>query len=214
MYLNGVLIEAQDLLNGTSIVQPERAETVEYIHVELDSHDVIFAEGALSESFIDDGSRGLFHNADDYRKLYGDALDAAPRYCAPRPNSGYEVEAARHRIEQRAGLHPASAEHGAALRGSVDQIDPRSIRGWAQNPEHREAAVCLDIYMAGRLIGQTLANRYRGDLVRAGLGSGCHGFDFKPPAGLAFSSDAVEVRRSSDGQRLGPLWRPDWRGAA
>jgi hypothetical protein len=27
--------------------------------------DVIVAEGALSESFIDDGSRAMFHNAHD-----------------------------------------------------------------------------------------------------------------------------------------------------
>ena len=30
MYLEGVLIEAKNLLNGASIVQPERVEKVEY----------------------------------------------------------------------------------------------------------------------------------------------------------------------------------------
>ena len=58
-----MLIEAKDLINGVSIVQAERVEKVEYFHIELDSHDVIIAEGALSESFIDDDSRGMFHNA-------------------------------------------------------------------------------------------------------------------------------------------------------
>ena len=51
--------------------------------------------------------------------------------------------------------------------------------------DHPEAPVCLDIYAGGRLIGQTLANRYREDLMRAGLGSGRHSFEFTPPAGLA-----------------------------
>ena len=58
-----VLIEAKDLVNGFSIVQAERVDKVEYFHIELDSHDVIVAEGALSETFIDDDSRGMFHNA-------------------------------------------------------------------------------------------------------------------------------------------------------
>ena len=62
--------------------------------------------------------------------------------------------------------------------------------------------MCLDIYAGGRLIGQTLANRYREDLRQAGLGSGRHGFEFSPPAGLTFAPDAVEVRRSFDGAAL------------
>jgi hypothetical protein len=62
--------------------------------------------------------------------------------------------------------------------------------------------VCLDIYAGGRLIGQALANRYREDLEQAGLGSGCHSFAFKLPAGFALAAVAVEVRRSLDGTAL------------
>ena len=46
----GVLIEAKDLVNGVSIMQAERVEQIEYFHIELETHDVIIAEGALSES--------------------------------------------------------------------------------------------------------------------------------------------------------------------
>ena len=60
----------------------------------------------------------------------------------------------------------------------------------------------LDIYAGGQLIGQTLANRYRADLQQAGLGSGCHSFEFTPPSGLDFVPNAVEVRRSLDGTPL------------
>ena len=70
MYLEGVLIEAKDLINSVSIVRAERVEKVEYFHIELESHDVIFAEGALSETYIDDDSRFMFHNAQEYRALY------------------------------------------------------------------------------------------------------------------------------------------------
>jgi hypothetical protein len=204
MYLEGVLIEAKDLVNGVSIVQAEQVQNVEYFHIELDSHDVIIAEGAPSESFIDDDSRGMFHNAHEYRTLYPQqAATGLARYCAPRHEDGYEVEAARRRIALRAGLWSEDDEPRiGTLRGYVDQVGTERISGWAQNTEYPEAPVCLDIYAGGRLIGKTLANRYRKDLEWAGLGSGNHSFAFIPPAGLTFSPDMVEVRRSLDGATL------------
>ena len=62
--------------------------------------------------------------------------------------------------------------------------------------------MCLDIYAGGRLIGQVLANGYREDLKKARLGSGHHGFEFKPLDGLAFAPEGVQVRRSLDGSVL------------
>jgi len=194
----GVLIEAKDLVNGFSIVQAEHVDTVEYFHIELDTHDVIIAESALAETFIDDGSRAMFHNAYDYSVLYPDAQPASSQYCAPRLDDGYEVEAARRRIALRADLRPADAPCAGPLRGFVDYVGARLIEGWAQNVEHPEAPVCLDIYVGERLLGQVLANAYRADLARAGIGGGFHSFRFTPPDGVAFAPDAVEVRRSLD----------------
>jgi len=102
MYLDGILIETKDLLNGISIYQADYAEQVDYYHVELDSHDVILAEGAWAESYLDDDNRGMFHNAADYRLLHADEVMADRRYYAPRLDSGHEVEAVRSRIEKRA----------------------------------------------------------------------------------------------------------------
>src|SRR6185312_789106 len=59
MYLDGVLVESKDLVNGVLVVQAAHVEQVEYFHVELESHDVIGAEGAWSETFVDDDSRGM-----------------------------------------------------------------------------------------------------------------------------------------------------------
>ena len=85
-------------------------------------------------------------------------------------------------------------------------MGPGQVRaaGWAQNIDTPEVPVCLDILADGRLIGRVLANSYRDDLKRAGLGSGRHAFDFRPPPGVVFTPDAVEVRRSLDGVAL--LW--------
>jgi len=202
IYLDGVLIEAKDLVNGVSIVQAERADKVEYVHIELESHDVLIAEGVLAESFIDDDSRFMFHNAREYRVLYPAAATLLARYCAPRLDGGYELEAVRQRLAARAGLESRDHAVGGALRGFVDRITPHVIEGWAQNVDHPEAPVCLDIYAGGRLIGEVLANRYREDLRRASMGSGCHAFAFTPPPSLALLPEAVEVRRSLDGASL------------
>ncbi|MEO6839708.1 MAG: Hint domain-containing protein, partial [Bradyrhizobium sp.] len=202
MYLEGVLIEARDLVNGISVVQAETVDQVEYFHIELETHDVLVVEGSFSESFIDDDSRNMFHNAPEYQTLYPADQQGAVRYHAPRVDSGYAVEKARCHIEVRAGLRPAADDNAVALRGYVDLVSARNMSGWAQDPDHPEVPVCLDIYAGGRLIGQTLANRYREDLQQAGLGSGRHGFDFTPPVGLTFAPDAVEVRRSFDGAAL------------
>ena len=198
----GLLIEARHLVNGVSIVQAERADKVEYVHVELDSHDAIVAEGALSETFVDDDSRDMFHNAHEYHGLYPDEVRQPARYCAPRRDDGYEVEAVRRRLARRAGVAGIDAPQIGELRGNIDHVGKTSIAGWAQNIDHPEAPVCLDIYAGGNLIGRTLANRYREDLANAGLGSGCHGFEFMPPRGLAFAARSTEVRRSLDGATL------------
>ena len=203
MYLDGVLIEARDLVNGVSIVQADEVESVEYFHVELDSHDVILAEGAASETFVDDDSRGMFHNAREYALLYPAEAARPARYCAPRLDEGFEVEAIRRHLAQRAGLAPdGPLATPDPLRGYVDAVSTAAIEGWAQNAGCPEAAVCLDVYADGRLIGRTLANLHREDLKDARLGSGRHAFVFTPPEGVVASAAAIEVRRSLDGARL------------
>jgi hypothetical protein len=198
VYFDGMLVEARDLVNGVSIVQAGDVERVDYFHVELDRHDVILAEGAWSETFVDDDSRAMFHNAREYAALYPGEEPRPPRYCAPRLDAGYELDALRRRL---AGLAPAGAEAGA-LHGAVDRVSDHVIEGWARNSEHAEVPVCLDILVGGRLIGQALANRYRRDLKEAGLGSGRHAFLFRVPAGLKPAAAALEVRRSLDGAPL------------
>ncbi len=173
-------------------------------HIELDSHDLIIAEGSLSESFIDDDSRAMFHNAHDYDTLYADEVRRPASYCAPRLDEGYQLEAVRRRLTQRAGLLcSADTPRTGAVRGYIDRVRTSRIFGWAQNIDAPEAAVCLDIYAEGKFIGRVLANAYRDDLKAAGLGSGRHGFEFAAPAGVEFAADAIEVRRALDGAPLG-----------
>jgi hypothetical protein len=97
MFLDGLLVPACELINGITIVQDTQSQSVQYFHVELDTHDVILAEGAPSETFLDDDSRGLFHNAGDYAARYAGARERG-WFCAPVVESGYELEAIRQRL--------------------------------------------------------------------------------------------------------------------
>ena len=94
MFLDGLLIPARCLVNGSTITQERGLERVDYYHVELDSHDVLLAEGAPSESYLDDDSRGVFHNAHEFAVLYPNAPTQGQFY-APRMTDGYQLEAIR-----------------------------------------------------------------------------------------------------------------------
>ena len=71
--VEGVLIQASALANGVSIVR-ESAMPAEFVyyHVELDRHDLIFANGALAETFVDNVDRMGFDNWDEHQKLFPD----------------------------------------------------------------------------------------------------------------------------------------------
>ena len=199
----GVLVEAKDIVNGVSVVRAESIKHVEYFHIELETHDVIVAEGALSETFIDDDSRGMFHNSHEYRRLYAEERVAPAHYCAPRVDEGYE-------------LHPSGSGLRCAPDWQRERSDsrgaPRVYRSDHPTFNRRLGAERRSYGIAGlsrhsrwwNPIGQVLANRYREDLKQAGLGSGWHSFAFRLPSGLAAAPNMIEVRRSLDQAALSP----------
>ena len=193
MLVEGVLAPAGLLVNGASIIV-EPVGPVHYVHVELESHDCILAEGAASETFVDDHSRAMFHNAAEYAALYPGAAAASALYCAPRLEGGYALDAIRRRILARARAVPGPG----SLRGRLDGVADGRIWGWAQDEEHPEAPVALEIMVGGRVAYEVLASAYRPDLAEARIGSGRHAFAL-PWAG---SAGPVSVRRASDGAAL------------
>ncbi len=194
MFLDGCLVPAECLVDGRHVVVDTACREVEYHHVELDSHDILLAEDTPSESFVDDGSRAMFHNAHEHVALYPDRPQAPVAYCALRVENGPRLE----RIRQALGLTPDDA---CRLRGHLDDAGDGTLRGWAQDPDRPEVPVCLEILVDGAVLGHAVANLFRADLAEAGLGSGRHGFAFALPdtAGGA----ALEVRRAGDHAPLG-----------
>ena len=109
MLLDGLLMPARCLVNDRT-VRPERpGDRLDYIHVELDSHDVIMAEGAPSETFVDDNSRGMFHNAQEFEDLYPHVAPASALYYARRVDCGPELEAVRRRMSDVAAAMALAA---------------------------------------------------------------------------------------------------------
>ena len=109
MFLDGLLIPARHLVNGTTILPERGLDRVEYYHIELDTHDLLLAEGAPSESFLDDDSRCMFHNVAEWCEPHPSPVASPAVYCVRRVDCGPELEAIRRRLEALAGnlLHVA-----------------------------------------------------------------------------------------------------------
>lgn len=73
LFIEGALIPAGYLINDRSVVQalPEGTEDIEYFHIELETHEVIFAEGLPTETFLVKYGREMFDNFVEYERLYG-----------------------------------------------------------------------------------------------------------------------------------------------
>jgi hypothetical protein len=91
LILDGLAINAGALVNGTTILLdpvdslPDR---VTYHHVETEGHEVILANGAPAETFVDYVTRRAFDNHAEFVALYGDerVIDEMPylRISSPR----------------------------------------------------------------------------------------------------------------------------------
>ena len=100
--LDEVLIPVKHLVNDATIAQVE-ADTVTYWHVELDSHDILLAEGLPAESFLDTGVRACFENAGAFQVLHPDFTPLSlDDFCLPLVQEGVIVDAVRSRLLARA----------------------------------------------------------------------------------------------------------------
>ena len=108
IFVEGKLIPAKLLVNGGSIVQELGRPEVEYFHVELDRHSVLFAEGLTAESYLDTGNRAFFANAGLAMVLHPEfTVNVALKCwtgeaCAPLTVSEAEVKPVWRRLAERA----------------------------------------------------------------------------------------------------------------
>ena len=87
LLIDGVLVPAEALINGTSITRYEAREhdELEFFHIKLESHDVVYAEGAPAETLADVDERAV--NFAEYLRRYGTPTTPEAR-CAPLVHIG------------------------------------------------------------------------------------------------------------------------------
>ncbi len=146
LFIDGALIQAQALVNGATIAQEFRAR-VTYVHVELERHALLLAEGVPAESYLDTGNRAVFAGEAGVRALHPElAPTAAWRFawqelaCAPLLLGGTRVAAAQARLLARAEEVGHVRAGDPALSVSADGRRIASVAGgsFAVAPGTRE----------------------------------------------------------------------------
>ncbi|MDP4026974.1 Hint domain-containing protein [Methylobacterium sp. NEAU 140] len=197
LWLDGLLVAAGHLVNGSSITRGEAVADITYWHVELDSHDLLLAENTPAESFL--AASGVRAGFEGTHRL---DTAATPVPYAERVEHGPELAALRSRLIARAGLSVEPVRYGS-VRAWFDRCDGRRLVGWVQDLAHPNGRVCLDVAVDDVVVGMAMAEEYRADIAAAGVGDGCHGFDFDLDEPLAPGMPhTVELRRSADGLRV------------
>ncbi|MBV9860669.1 MAG: Hint domain-containing protein [Alphaproteobacteria bacterium] len=127
VFVDGVLIQIEKLVNGATIAQVPQDE-VTYWHVELATHDILLAEGLAAESYLDTGNRTAFTNGGAFLDLHP---DFAPRHwtqsCVPLVQSGPQLAAVKRGLLERAiGLfgHATTTDHELRLVAHGRAIAP------------------------------------------------------------------------------------------
>jgi hypothetical protein len=124
----GALMPVSSLINGRSVAEVE-IDRVEYWHVELDSHDVILAEGLPAESYLDTGNRTAFVNGGAFVEAHP---DFKPRHwadtCLPLVLEGPAVAAAKSALLARLAESGVGVDHEADAYVRVDGLRVEPIR--------------------------------------------------------------------------------------
>ena len=108
IFVDGTLICARQLVNGTTIRQERDWTTVDYYHVELEQHAILLAEGLPAESYIDTGNSGFFENSGVPMVLHPDLTDKSgyptreAGSCAPFVSDETSVRPVWQRLAERA----------------------------------------------------------------------------------------------------------------
>jgi hypothetical protein len=132
IYVDGALIAVRYLLNGATIVQ-EAWQSVEYYHVELDTHDVLLANGLPAESYLDVGNRNAFANGGGPLVLHPEFAETiwAEQACAPFLDKGEPLTQLRATLLARAEQlgHTRTTDTALCVLAGRQTIQPVSLPG-------------------------------------------------------------------------------------
>ena len=131
LYFDGYLVPVIELINGRSITRylASELEEIEYFHLQLAAHDVIYAEGAACDS-LRAGSIGKFDNTAEYERLYGNLPETEPPFA---PILGFVGGRSQLVSRLRSAVSPLVDRRTALdrirdeLEERADSLQPRSI---------------------------------------------------------------------------------------
>ena len=130
LFFDGILIDAEHLVNGSTIVR-ETVDEVTYWHVELATHDIMLAEGMPAESYLDCRNRSAFDNAPSVVDIHPEfAGEESDLLCAPVVREGARLHAVRSWLQARArhlGVR-TTADCGLQLVADGLALTPVSVR--------------------------------------------------------------------------------------
>ena len=118
--LDGLLFPVRTLAHRGAIEQVERRD-VTYWHVELDSHDILIANGAAAESYLDIGNRHFFAEAGVVALHPDFEPSARTGSCLPYVESGAALSGIRARLF---GASPPAAFSGLHLLADGVVLQP------------------------------------------------------------------------------------------
>ena len=129
LYLDGLLIQARQLVNHMTITRDISRVSVTYYHVELDRHSILRADGLPCESYLDTGNRGQFDPTGNLVSLHNlTGVHCRQQSCAPFATSATMVQPVWKRLAERA----RAAGHAEPVRQTE-----RALMPWLET-EHGE----------------------------------------------------------------------------
>ena len=136
IFVDGMLICAKQLVNGTTIRRERDWTAVDYYHVELDQHAILLAEGRPAESYLNTGNRGFFANSGQPMVLHPELTDetAYPTReadsCVPFVWDGASVQPVWQQLAERAAaIGRAAPSHVTTTDADLRLVaDRRTIK--------------------------------------------------------------------------------------
>ncbi|WP_430232907.1 hypothetical protein, partial [Nitrosomonas communis] len=116
------------------------------------------------------------------------------------PNDGKQQSYSAYALESVSLSKPLIEEH---INGHLDKCEASGIHGWACNKNDPSNPLEIEVLADGLLIGRSVANLFREDLLALGVGYGNHGFKIEPPAALFDGKQhLIEAQEVSTGHML------------
>jgi hypothetical protein len=200
----GVLIPISSLRNGRTVEQV-RQPSVGYWHVELDTHDIIVADGLPAESYLDTGNRCAFSNGGAFIEQHP---DFRPKHwaqtCLPLIHEGHEITQSRRLLLERAAAlgHVITSQDDLHIIADQKRIEPVRVsdtRRFFALPEG-----CVNVRLRSRQFVPAQVNPDSGDWRELGICVGrlqIDGQDIALDQDEAFTSGWHQVEQYADNLR-------------